>query len=96
MGDTINTQISTATDLIRAVTTTDGTALKISLGGGSTTGTTTFTGNVIVTGDLTVSGNTYQSDSYISSEYFVGPKDTDGSWRVYIDPSGNLVFEVRG
>ena len=74
-------QDTTAQSILASIVTDDITSLKVSLGGG---GTVTFT-NLYVTGDLTVSGNTYQSDAYVSSEYFVGPKDVEGSWRFYIN-----------
>jgi len=92
-GSTANVKLN-ATDALASVIDDTGAypVLRVTLGGGS--GTVTFPGNVIILNDLTVSGNTYENDQYISSEYFIGPKDQNGSWRFYIS-GDNLVFERR-
>lgn len=92
-GNTINTNISTATDMVRAVI-TDGVqpAININIGGGSG-GDVVFPGDVTVTGDLTVSGNTYQQDEYTSTTMYIGVKDAINSWKVMVDVgTGDLVF----
>jgi hypothetical protein len=90
-GVTVNTNIATTTDLIRAVVNTGGDALNISIGGGS--GTAAFPGNVTVAGDLYVSGTTYEVDQYVVDELIFGSKTVLGSWR-FKQTGANLLVEV--
>jgi len=93
-GNTINTNISTATDMVRAVI-TDGVqpAININIGGGSG-GDVVFPGDVTVIGDLTVSGNTYQQDEYTSNIMYVGTKNQANSWKIEVITGGHLMFSA--
>jgi len=91
-GNTITTNL-TATDLIRTVMNSAGNALNINIGGGSG-GSVTFPGDVNIKGNLSVTGTTYEVDEYVTNVLYLGPKDTDGSWRLVINGT-NLNVEKR-
>ena len=89
-GSTVNVNMDTATDMVRAVIDETGApAINVSIGGG---GTPTFA-NLNVTGDLHVSGDTYQHDEYIVNEIYIGPKNVTNSWR-FIMSNQNLLIQV--
>lgn len=88
-GVTVNTNIATATDLIRAVVNPSGDALNISIGGGS--GAAKFPGDVLIGGNLYVTGTTYEQDEYVVQVFYLGPKDVDGSWRMIISGADLLI-----
>lgn len=52
----------------------------------------TITGNLIINSSLNVGGNI---NGEVSTYYYLGRENIDGSWRWYIDVSGNLRFEKR-